>query len=406
MARAARSARYLLAGGLSATVAALVLAGLVGSAVLSLVGIGVPVLAWVLRMVRSLADGQRRSAGRLLGAAIPQGAPPDSGSVVVRLRAALRDPATPRELAWLVLHAAVGLPAALCVPALCVLAVGGLSTPLFWWVAAPEAPMTFFIPITSWSRALAVPALTGFASLVALRYGIPILGSALATAYRVLLAPSAHGQLSRRVEELSATRAGALDAHAAELRRIERDLHDGVQARLVAIAIQLGVAQGQRSAAPQLADQLIERARSGVEDALEEMRHVVRGVYPPILADRGLSGAVDALAVACPVPVETRIDPMGRLLPAVESAAYFVIAEALTNIAKHSGATTASLCLEHDGARLLVRVDDNGAGGADESRGTGLSGIRRRVAALDGCVGLDSPRGGPTRLRVELPCAS
>jgi signal transduction histidine kinase len=216
--------------------------------------------------------------------------------------------------------------------------------------------------------------------------------------------------LARRVAEVTAARADALEAHAAELRRIERDLHDGAQARLVSVAIQLGVAQRRRQADPEGAERLVDNARGGIEQALADLRGVVRTVYPPILADRGLAGALDALAAACPVPLSVRVEPLGRLPAAVEGAAYFIVAEALTNTARHSGATHAELRVSRHDDQLSLQVSDNGAGGADAhgdsgtTGGTGLAGIRRRAAALDGWSEVVSPAGGPTVVRAELPC--
>ncbi|GAA0899285.1 hypothetical protein GCM10009558_110770 [Virgisporangium aurantiacum] len=212
--------------------------------------------------------------------------------------------------------------------------------------------------------------------------------------------------MAARVDLLSTTRAAALDSHAAELRRIERDLHDGMQARLVAVAIQLGLAQRQRDTDPDTANELVERAHAGVEHALTALREVVRSIYPPILADRGLAEAVRALADESPVPVRTSIGALVRPPAAVESAAYFVAAEALTNVVKHSGATEVTLTLDQGGDRLVLEVTDNGRGGADPAAGTGLGGMADRPAALDGRMTLRSPSGGPTTLRVELPCAS
>ncbi|MBE1488196.1 sensor histidine kinase [Plantactinospora soyae] len=428
MRTATRAIRYLLGGGPTAIAALLALLAVATSAVLSLVGIGIPLLSWALSGVRSLAGAEQRRATRLLGPANsgrqpfdpvgsgrepsdPVGferrwAPDRDRTGRPRLGMVLRDPGTCRDLLWLALHGTTGLPAAACCLALGLFAVAGLVTPLVWWIPPAEAPMTFVVPITDWPRALTLAPLVAIVSLAALRWAVPVAGVAVARAYHALLTPSVRSRLSARVAELTATRAGALDAHAAELRRIERDLHDGAQARLVAIAIQLAVAQRQRDAAPQIADQLVEKARAGVEDALAELHEVVRSVYPPILADRGLPGAIHALAAACPVPLTARIAPLDRLPAAVETAAYFVIAEALTNIAKHSAASRAGLWLTHENDRLVVRITDNGVGGADESRGTGLAGIRRRAAALDGYADVSSPPSGPTELRVELPCAS
>jgi signal transduction histidine kinase len=229
-----------------------------------------------------------------------------------------------------------------------------------------------------------------------------------------LLKPTPKARLAERVEELAATRADAIAAHGAELRRIERDLHDGTQARLVALSIRLGLAKRAYEHDPATARKLLDDAQDQVDEALTELRHVVRGIHPPILTDRGLDGAVRALAASSGLAVTVSFEGLAdspRAPAAVESAAYFVVAEALTNAAKHSGADRASVGLTRTGSRLRVVVRDEGRGGADVlpaaiEGGSGLLGMRRRVAALDGVFAVTSPRGGPTVIDVELPCVS
>jgi signal transduction histidine kinase len=204
---------------------------------------------------------------------------------------------------------------------------------------------------------------------------------------------------------LETTRAGAVDAQEAELRRIERDLHDGAQARLVALGMSLGLAEQKLESDPETARQLVTEAQAGVGEALRELRDLARGIHPPVLSDRGLGAALETLAhqSALPVTVSVRLDE--RLAPAVETAAYFVAAEALANAAKHSGASRIEVGVARDGDKLEIEIADDGRGGADPS-GSGLTGLRRRVEALDGTFAVTSPVGGPTTLRVELPCGS
>jgi signal transduction histidine kinase len=223
---------------------------------------------------------------------------------------------------------------------------------------------------------------------------------------RWLLAPTERSALARRAEELAASRAETLDARAVELRRIERDLHDGAQARLVSLAMSLGLAEEAVRTDPETAEQLLAEARSSAGTALSELRELVRGIHPPVLADRGLSGGLQALALQAAIPVQTRIGAIDRLPAPLESALYFVAAEALTNVAKHSRASHAVLRLDRDGPVLRLSVTDNGRGGADPAKGTGLAGIQRRITAFDGQISLSSPPGGPTVLVVEVPCAS
>ncbi|HWH01978.1 MAG TPA: histidine kinase, partial [Pilimelia sp.] len=218
------------------------------------------------------------------------------------------------------------------------------------------------------------------------------------------LAPTKNAELRLRVTHLTATRADTVDAQAAELRRIERDLHDGVQARLVSLSMVIGLADALIDRNPAEAHKLLREARESSGTALVELRHLVRGIHPPVLAERGLGGAVRALALSLPIPIAVDIDLPGRPDTPVESAAYFAVAEALTNMVRHSRAHTGSVSIRHTDGALIMEVTDNGAGGADVAAGTGLRGIRRRLAAFDGTIVLSSPRGGPTVITMELPC--
>jgi signal transduction histidine kinase len=212
-------------------------------------------------------------------------------------------------------------------------------------------------------------------------------------------------RLERRVGVLESTRSGAVDAQDAELRRIERDLHDGAQARLVALGMSLGLAEQQFASDPEGARQLVAEARVGVGEALQELRDLARGIHPPVLADRGLGAALMTLSDRSVLPVDVSVALDERLPPAVESAAYFVAAEALANAAKHSGANHISIDVRLAGNLLEVEIADDGHGGADPD-GSGLTGLRRRVEALDGSFAVASPTGGPTTVHVELPCGS
>jgi signal transduction histidine kinase len=211
-------------------------------------------------------------------------------------------------------------------------------------------------------------------------------------------------ELVERVDELTRTRQGALDVQAAELRRIERDLHDGAQARLVALSMQLGRAEERLGDRPEIAD-LVRTARGEASAAIAELRDLARGIAPPVLADRGLAAAVEALGrrSAIPVSVDAKLDR--RPLPVVETAAYFVVAESLTNAAKHARGASALVRIRETGGRLIVQVTDDGPGGAALA-GSGLTGLRHRVEALDGTLEVHSPPGAGTTVRAELPCAS
>lgn len=223
---------------------------------------------------------------------------------------------------------------------------------------------------------------------------------------RHLLGPGPDADLSLCGAQLTATRATALDAHATELRRIERSLHDGTQNRLVAVTVLLGAARRALSRDPASAEDLLERAHGAAEQALSELRAVARGILPPVLVDRALAGALTGLATACPVPCRVQVDMGDRCPASVEVPAYFVVAEALANVAPHSRARQAAVDVRRSGDRLHVHVTDDGAGGATGDGGSGLTGMRRRVEAHDvGWVPI-SPRGGPTSVDVELPCGS
>ena len=234
----------------------------------------------------------------------------------------------------------------------------------------------------------------------------PMLGIAIvlgAELLAVLLGSPRRAELTERIETLETTRAGAVDAQDTELRRIERDLHDGAQARLVALGMSLGMAEQKLAEDPQRAGELLAEARVGAEHALRELRDLARGIHPPVLADRGLEAALASLASSTPLRVEVSVHVAPRPAPAVESAAYFVAAEALANASKHARARQVDIRIARLGDALELEVRDDGTGGADPA-GTGLRGLRHRVEALDGSLSIISPQGGPTTIRAVLPC--
>jgi signal transduction histidine kinase len=210
-------------------------------------------------------------------------------------------------------------------------------------------------------------------------------------------------EMSERIDTLESTRAGAVDEQESELRRIERDLHDGAQARLVALGMSLGMAEHTLAEDPERAGKLLAEARVGAEEALKELRDLARGIHPPVLSDRGLEAAIQALLSATPLPVSVSVALAGRLPPVVESTAYFVVAEALANAGKYAHASHIEIVVTQSRERLWVEITDDGRGGADPEGG-GLRGLRRRVEALDGQLSVSSPPGGPTAIRAELPC--
>ena len=220
-----------------------------------------------------------------------------------------------------------------------------------------------------------------------------------------LLGPGRRADLTARIGELETSRAQVVDAAEHERRRIERDLHDGAQQRLVSLAMELGRARAKFGTDPQAAEEIVGQAHDQAKEALSELRNLVRGVHPPVLSDRGLDAALSGLAARCPVPVNVRVDLPERPPAAVEAIAYFVVAEALTNIAKHAHAAHAEVSVSRSGDLLLVVITDDGTGGADPA-GQGLSGLAARVAGVDGRLSVISPAGGPTSIEAALPCGS
>jgi signal transduction histidine kinase len=225
------------------------------------------------------------------------------------------------------------------------------------------------------------------------------------TVARLLLGPPRSADLRARIGELELSRARVVDSAEAERRRIERDLHDGAQQRLVALAMDLGRARARFADDPEAARAILDQAHAEAKEALVELRNLVRGVHPPVLTDRGLDAALSGLAVLSPVPVSVRVDAAPRPPASVEAIAYFVVAEALTNVAKHARATRAVVSVDRRGDTLSVVIRDDGIGGADP-RGQGLSGLADRVAGVDGRLTIDSPAGAGTVIEVELPCGS
>ncbi len=218
---------------------------------------------------------------------------------------------------------------------------------------------------------------------------------------RVLLAPS--DELERRIAELESDRGVVVDTAAADLRRIERDLHDGAQARLVALAMDLGLAREKLLEDPEAAARMVDDAHGEVKLALAELRDLARGIHPAVLTDRGLDAALSSVAARCTVPVRVTTELSGRPAPAIEGIAYFTASELLTNVSKHSGARSAAVEVWRAGERLMLQVRDDGHGGASPDAGSGLAGLAERLGAVDGVLVVDSPPAGPTVVTAELP---
>jgi signal transduction histidine kinase len=379
------------------------------SLVLSLVpGLGLVTLPVMTAVVRARADLQRRLAASS-GVQIARPYRPRPQKTLPggwkRYKWILTDPATWRDLAWLIPGGVVGFGLGLL----------SLAIPLYGLEGVVLLPLWIWLG-TGWYGYGAVWHIESVGDgLLSFPQGVLILAIGLAVAPwlrwvdarfgALFLAPTKAAELRLRVTHLTETRADTVDAQAAELRRIERDLHDGAQARLVSLGMTIGLAEELIEQDPPAARKLLAEARESSGTALVELRHLVRGIHPPVLAERGLDGAVRALALNMPIPVTVDGGVSGRLDTPVESAAYFAVAEALTNVARHSGARSAWVSLRHDGRSLFLMVGDDGQGGADPQAGTGLRGIERRLAAFDGTMALSSPLGGPTVVTMELPCA-
>ncbi len=333
--------------------------------VLVVVWVGVLLVVTAVPLIRLVANRQRHIAGRVLGADLPPPYRPlPAGGPLIQLRSVLTDPMTWRDLVWILWAISLGWVISLVVVVL-LLAV---ATIFFWWF--------------------------GSYPLLRMRSQVD----------RMLLTYGSTETLERRVETLTRSRAAAVDHSAAELRRLERDLHDGTQARLVAVSMGLGMAEELFESDPEAARRTVSEARTATTAAIADLRSVVRGIHPPVLADRGLDGAIRALALDMAVPVDVVGGLTGRAPAPVESAVYFAVAECLANSAKHAGHHQAWVELGHEHGLLRVVVGDDGRGGADPDSGTGMRGVMRRLAAFDGTMAVSSPDGGPTIVTLEVPC--
>jgi signal transduction histidine kinase len=310
-----------------------------------------------------------------------------------RLRWMVSDPATWRDLLWIVTNASFGWILAM-VPV--ILASAGLIGCVGYAI----------VGVAHASRPLerVTLALLGLVLTALALWSGPFLLQLYGGLARVILGPRQDPALAQRVRHLAETRAETIDASAAEIRRIERDLHDGTQARLVAMGMALSAAEDLLDTDPEATRKLLVEARQASSKALAELRALVSGVHPPVLADRGLVDALRALALDSVARVEVDADRIGRPPAPVESAAYFAVSELLANVTKHAGARQAQIEIRYGQGMLAICVTDDGRGGADPGRGTGLKGIERRLAAFDGTLVLSSPPGGPTVVQLEIPC--
>ncbi|MFC4912619.1 sensor histidine kinase [Actinomadura gamaensis] len=365
-----------------------------------LLWLAVPVVGLVL-VARPLAAAHRERCWAVLGVDIPP-LPPrgeDAGPLD-----ALRDLRSPELWRLVRYHLLVGPLIALAglATVACWLAGAALTTVgAYAWALPPDSPLSLT------GHAIRIGVLT--AGGVVLLVGAPWLADGVARwdagAVRSLLGPDVTSELRRRVEDLAEKRASVVDAADLERRRIERDLHDGVQQRLVSLAMNLGLARETMRDLPPEALKVIVEAHEESKEILTDLRNFIRGLHPAVLEDRGLDAALSGVAARVPLPVRLTVDVPRRASSTVEAVAYFVVSEALTNVVKHAGATSVDVAVLRRGDTLHVTVSDNGKGGASFGGGTGLRGLARRVGSVDGTFRITSPDGGPTTIDVELPCA-
>ncbi|WP_225642171.1 sensor histidine kinase [Streptomyces werraensis] len=372
--------------------------------------LGVPVLAAALAGCRGIGSVERARARGLLGLDVGEPEP-------LRLKrqgfmgwvgAVLKSGTSWRALLYSVLQLPWAVLSFTVTVTVWSLGWSLLTYPLWFWVLPTYAGQDGIQLYGDEQRAIyldnpfeiAVTAGVGLLFTLA----TPWIVRALTTVDRVmvhgLLGPS---RLATRVVELESDRGVVVDTAAADLRRIERDLHDGAQARLVSLAMDLGLAKEKLREDPQAAARMVDEAHGEVKTALQELRDLARGIHPAVLTDRGLDAALSAVASRCTVPVQVEVDLSERPAPAIEGIAYFTVSELLQNVSKHSRATWAAVEVWRSEERLMLQVADNGVGGADLSRGSGLAGLAERLDAVDGILVVDSPAGGPTRVTAELP---
>lgn len=403
---------HLLAGSIAGLVAFVVVVtvGAVGIS-LALVLVGLPLVALALWLCWAFALAERARFRLLLGADIPApSVAPGSaragtaGSWWQRGWRALTAPATYKHLAYALLRLPVSTVQAVIVTAVWALALILVTLPAYNSVL-PRGGAHLGSLLVRGPLPEAGVFLLGLAVLVAAPRVTLALADSDVWLSGWLLGSQGRAELAARIGELERSRAGVVSSAEAERRRIERDLHDGAQQRLVALAMELGRAKAKFASDPQAAESIVGQAHEEAKAALAELRNLVRGMHPPVLSDRGLDAALSGLATISPVPVTVQVELANRAPAQVEAIAYFVAAEALTNVAKHARASHAEVRVDRLGDVLRMVVRDDGVGGADP-RGQGLTGLASRVAAVDGQLAVSSPAGGPTWIEVLLPCGS
>lgn len=400
--RATRELVYVATGlPLGMIWGAVMLGGLAMGFGLSFVLFGIPLLA-AIGVARWGSNTERVRAALVLGAPIDRPPRPIArGKFLQRWRTRLSDRALWKEVGYMLALGPVGVIGGALTIALWSAVLAALASPAVA-SAAPQQSLLGgvsaigFVGVVVGGLVLAVVA-------TAVTHGVAVGGTAIA---RGLLAPDERAVLAARVDTLEATRAAAVESADARLRRLERDLHDGAQHRLAFIAMELDRARSRIADDPEGASELLTRAHEESKRAMGELRDLVRGIHPSVLTDRGLDAAVSGLAERCPVPVDVDVHLEARPPAATETGAYYVVAEALTNIGKHAHATRAAVNIRRTGERLVIEVRDDGQGGAARVPGSGLEGLAQRVEALDGELNIESPSGGPTVITAKVPWPS
>lgn len=388
--------------------AALIVGALVSS-LLVLFWVGIPLIIAVIWKVRMWAGAQRRIFTNRLDIPIASPYRPwPRGSLDRRALSLVRDSRTWRDVSWLGINSTLGLLLYSVLIGFFLASAYLLLQPLLYLVAysdgVKESINNFgFISIDSFAASLLLGPV-GLLFGTAWWHWNERLMRWYAGVGATVLGPTAAMRLSEKVSELRESRDDTVDSANAELRRIERDLHDGAQARLVALGISLGMAEELVHSNPDAAKSLLSEAREESHNALNEIRNLARGIHPPVLADRGFSGALQAMALANPLPVTIMYQVTGTMPRPVESAVYFATSEVFTNITKHAKARNVQVAVRYESGELVIEVQDDGVGGARDYSGSGLDGVRRRLSAFDGTLSVESPDGGPTVVTIAVPC--
>ncbi|WP_327369271.1 sensor histidine kinase [Streptomyces sp. NBC_01217] len=372
--------------------------------------LGVPILAGALALCRGFGAMERARARGLLRLDVADPAPVRgrTGGLLSWVGAVLKSGVSWRHLLYSLLHFPWAVFAFTVSVTFWAYGWAALTYPLWHWIFPAYVGVdgvqlygdsTQQVYLDS-SFDLAATSVCGLILVLVSPWIIRALASVDRVMVAGLLGPS---RLATRVSELESDRGVVVDTAAADLRRIERDLHDGAQARLVALAMDLGLAKEKLTDDPEAAARMVDEAHGEVKVALQELRDLARGIHPAVLTDRGLDAALSAIASRCTVPVTVEVDLTSRPAQAIEGIAYFTVSELLQNVSKHAHATHASVDVWRAADRLMLQVTDNGHGGADVTSGSGLAGLTGRLDAVDGVLVVDSPQGGPTRITAELP---